>query len=206
MMKSGIRLVIGGMVAVGGVALVGCSDKPHGYGQERPPVDQLDSRDRGLQSKEVVDASDLLVQKILALPEFNGPTRRPVVVTNIENRTTEPNFNYDIFLQRLKTNIGEHGRDRIFLVDDRAHINKVRSSELETGGGAPPDTFGQGGHPNNGGGVVVPPTSVQPEWELSGVVSELPNRGTSYYHFEFSLNNVQTRETIPLAYEVRVGR
>ena len=42
--------------------------------------------------------------------------------------------------------------------------------------------------------------------ELSGVVSELPNRGTSYYHFEFSLNNVQTRETIPLAYEVRVGR
>ena len=51
-----------------------------------------------------------------------------------------------------------------------------------------------------------PGASVQPEWELSGVVSELPNRGTSYYHFEFNLNNVITRETIPLAYEVRVGR
>jgi hypothetical protein len=205
MVKSGIRLVIGGVVAVSGVTLVGCSDKPHSYGQERPPIDQLDDRDRGLQSKEVVDASDLLVQKILALPEFNGPNRRPVVVTNIENRTTSPNFNYDIFLQRLKTNIGAHGRDRIFLVDNRAHINKVRSSELEFGGG-PQDTFGQGGHPANGGGTTVPPTSVQPEWELSGVVSELPNRGTSYYHFEFSLNNVITRETIPLAYEVRVGR
>jgi hypothetical protein len=167
-------------------------------------VDQLDDRDRGLQSKEVVDASDLLVQKILALPEFNGPTRRPVVVTNIENRTTEPGFNYDIFLQRLKTNLGQYGRDRIFLVDNRAHINKVRSSELETGG-AGPDTFGQGDGRNQGG-AIVPPTSVQPEWELSGVVSELPNRGTSYYHFEFSLNNVVTRETIPLAYEVRVGR
>lgn len=205
MVKSGIRMVIGGVIAVSGVALVGCSDKPHSYGQERPPVDQLDSRDRGLQSKEVVDASDLLVQKILALPEFNGPTRRPVVVTNIENRTTSPNFNYDIFLQRLKTNIGQYGRDRIFLVDNRAHINKVRSSELETGGAAP-DTFGQGDKRNAGGGVVVPPTSVQPEWELSGVVSELANRGTSYYHFEFSLNNVMTRETIPLMYEVRVGR
>lgn len=180
---------------------VGCSDKPHSYGQDRPPVDQLDSRDRGLQSKEVVDASDLLVQKILALPEFNGPTRRPVVVTNLENHTTNPSFNYDIFLQRLKTNIGEHGRDRIFLVDNKAHINKVRSSELETGGA--PDTFGQtDGHAAG----TVPPTSVQPEWELSGVVSELPNRGTSYYHFEFNLNNVITRETIPLSYEVRVGR
>jgi hypothetical protein len=203
--SSGIRLVIGGVVAVGGVGLVGCSDKPHGYGQDRPPVDQLDSRDRGLQSKEVVDASDLLVQKILALPEFNGPTRRPVVVTNIENRTTEPNFNYDIFLQRLKTNIGEHGRDRIFLVDNRAHINKVRSEEIETtGGGGAQGGFGQGDGRQVGGGG--PGASVQPEWELSGVVSELPNRGTSYYHFEFNLNNVITRETIPLAYEVRVGR
>lgn len=187
-----ITLLATGLLTL--ATVVGCSDKPHSYGQERPPVDQLDDRDRGLQSKEVVDASDLLVQKILALPEFNGPTRRPVVVTNIENRTTSPNFNYDIFLQRLKTNIGEHGRDRIFLVDNRTHINKVRSSELET---VPADASHNGG---------VPSTSVQPEWELSGVVSELPNRGTSYYHFEFNLNNVMTRETIPLAYEVRVGR
>ncbi|HZZ42717.1 MAG TPA: hypothetical protein VFE58_07250 [Tepidisphaeraceae bacterium] len=185
------------------MALVGCSDKPHSYGQDRPPVDQLDSRDTGLQSKEVVDASDLLVQKILALPEFNGPTRRPLVVTNLENHTTNPIFNYDIFLQRLKTNLGEHGRDRIFLLDNKAHINQVRSSEIETAPGAPRDQFGQtDGRP----GAAPPSQSVQPEWELSGVVSELPNRGTDYYHFEFNLNNVITRETIPLSYEVRVGR
>jgi hypothetical protein len=203
MVKSGIRLVLGGVMGVAGMAVVGCSsDKPEWYGRERPPVDQLDSRDRGLQSKEVVDASDQLVQKILALPEFNGPNRRPVVVTRIENRTTSPHFNYDIFIQRLKTNIGANGRDRIFLVSNREKINRVRSEELETGAG--PDTFGQ--TDRRGGVVNVPPTSVQPEWELSGVVSELPNRGTSYYHFEFSLNNVITRETIPLAYEVRVGR
>ncbi len=142
MVKSGFGIVCCGLLGVG---IVGCADKPHGYGQDRPPVDQLDSRDAGLQSKEVVNASDLLVQKILALPEFNGPNRRPVVVTKIENRTTEANFNYDIFLQRLKTNIGQYGRDRIFLVDNRAHINRVRSEELETGGapGAAPDTFGQ---------------------------------------------------------------
>lgn len=187
--------------AVAAVTLVsligGCSDKPHWYGQERPPVDELDTRDRGLQSKEVVDASDLLVQKILALPEFNGPNRRPIVVTSINNRTTSPYFNYDIFLQRLKTNIGQHGRDRIFLVDNKQHINRVRSEEIE----GSTDTFGQGG-----GNNMTMPGSVQPEWELSGTVSELPNRGTSYYHFEFSLNNLLTRETIPLAYEVRVAR
>src|SRR4051812_31621808 len=79
------QIATGLALTTGLITTIGCSDKPHSYGQARPPVDQIDDRDRGLQSKEVVNASDLLVQKILRLPEFNGPNRRPVVVTAIQN-------------------------------------------------------------------------------------------------------------------------
>ena len=50
--------------SIGIAAIAGCShhDKPHNYGKARPPVDELDSRDRGLQSKDVVSASDQMAQ------------------------------------------------------------------------------------------------------------------------------------------------
>lgn len=177
----------------------GCqSDKPHDYGQMRPSITDLDSRDKGLQSKDVVDASDQVAMELLSLPDFNGPTRKTVVVTNIENKTQNPYFNYDIFIARLKTNIAKQGRDRIMLIENKARITQQRSSELET---TPADRFGQ-----TGGTAQVSPQSIQPEFDLYGVVTSLPNRGTDYYHFEFSLTNLATREQIPIGFDVRVGK
>ncbi len=65
MTKSRLFTALAVAVASAGI---GCSsDKPHGYGQQRPPVDQLDSRDRGLQSKDVVNASDQMAMDLLQL-------------------------------------------------------------------------------------------------------------------------------------------
>jgi hypothetical protein len=47
-------------------AMIGCSDKPHEYGKERPPVDEIDGRDTGLQSKDVVNASDKMARNCSA--------------------------------------------------------------------------------------------------------------------------------------------
>src|SRR2546423_12492190 len=45
----------------------GCTrDIPNEYGNQRPPVDTIDERDRGLQSKDVVSASDLMARDLLA--------------------------------------------------------------------------------------------------------------------------------------------
>src|ERR1035437_5520719 len=89
------------------VAAIGChSDRPHEYGEQRPPVTDLAEDDRGLQSKDVVDASDQLAQDLLADPKLNASTTQwTMVVTGMENTTTDPRFNYDIFTQRLKVSI-----------------------------------------------------------------------------------------------------
>lgn len=187
-MRNWTMLVVVAVLA----SLVGCRT----YQSERPPVDQLDKRDRGLQSKDVVDASERMAQELLGLAELNQPTRQTVVVTNVENKTSNPYWNYDIFLRRLKGVIARNGRDRIALIGNRENVQNLRNSELE--GGA--DDFGQGG------GQRPVQGSIQPEWALQGTVSDLPNRGTNYYYFDFALTNIRTRETIPVAFEVRVAR
>src|SRR6185295_1558232 len=126
-----------------------------------------------------------------------------MVFSNVENQTTNPHFNYDIFLERLRANIGAQGRDRLFLVENKARVNRLRSEEIE-GGGAPPDQFGQGA--GNAGGAGAPQTSIQPEWDLNGKVSEMPNRGTSYYLLSFYITHLQPREQSPLNWGVKVER
>ncbi len=182
-------------------ALAGChSDRPHEYGQMRPDPGDLDRRDRGLQSRDVLEASEAVAQQVMALPEMNQATRQTIVVTRVTNDTSNPYFNYDIFLRRLRAEIAKTGRDRIFLVENRSRVAQVRNSEIENGS---EDEFGQGGGAT---GLPVPRSSVQPEWELYGQFTNLPNRGTDYYLGEFILTNIKTREQIPLMWEGRVGR
>jgi hypothetical protein len=196
-----------GLAALAGLGLAGCVDhKPEGYYNERPPVDELYHRDRGLQSSEVVEASDLLVERILSLPEVNrSPTRLTVVFTGLEDLTTTRQFNYDIFLERLKTNIAEQGRDRIAIVSNRDNYYRTRSEELDI-----PirerDEFGQGdGHLR---GVPIA-NRIQPDFAMTGKVMEIRNRGTSYYLFTFSLADIRSNGgglEIPLRYEVKVRK
>lgn len=187
------------LMAMGLLVVAGCySDRPHEYGQERPPVTDLDSRDRGLQSKDVVDASDSLAMDLLAAPELNASrTQWTLVVTGVENRTTDPQFNYDIFIERLRVNLSRHGQGRIRLIENRDRANDLRNREWE----GTRDDFGQGGGGGAGAG------SVQPQYALYGKMMELPNRGTSYYMCEFNVTNMRTREQVwSRAYEVKVAR
>src|SRR5947208_770422 len=146
-------IAVFGLAALG--ALVGCSSdhKPDNYHRERPAVDELNSRDRGLQSSEVVEASDILAQKILALPEVSQSQRRlTVVFDHLEDQTRTRQFNYDIFLERLKTNIAEQGRKDISIVSNKKNYYGVRERELD----APVarrerDDYGQGDGRGKGG-------------------------------------------------------
>ena len=197
-----------GLAALTGLGMAGCASdhKPDGYAYERPPVEDLDPSDRGLQSSEVVEASDLLVQKIMSLPEVqNSPTRLTVVFTNLEDLTTTRQFNYDIFLERLKTNIAEQGRRQIAIVSNKDTYYRTRSQELDLPRGER-DDFGQG---ERRGGVTPVANRIQPDYAMNGKVMEIRNRGTSYYLFTFALSDIRTNGgglEIPLRYEVKVRK
>lgn len=178
-------------------------DKPHEYGRQRPPVEELDPRDRGLQSKDVVVASDQMAQDLLALPELNESRHQwTIVVDRVENRTTGNRFDMNIFLYRLKNNLAKYGRGRVALIENKARYRDVQSRELE--GEREGDEFGQGG----GGGRPAPgPAGIQPDFGLYARITEMPNRGTSYYFCEFTLTNLKTRQQVwNNAYEVKVAR
>ena len=88
---------LGGMVTVLVVA-GGCShDRPDRYGEMRPPIDEIDRRDSGLQSKDVVQASDQMAQDLLADEQLNrSHTRWTIVVDRVENRTVNSRFDLDV--------------------------------------------------------------------------------------------------------------
>jgi hypothetical protein len=189
-------LAVMGLMGVMALAGAGCShDKPHEYGQQRPPVDELDSRDSGLQSKDVVNAADQMANDLLSNPDLNASkTQWTIVVDKVENNTINSRFDMNIFLEALKSRLAQQGRGRVQLIENRQKLRDLQSSELE---GEREDT------PPGAPG----PRGIQPDYSLYARVSELPNRGTSFYLLDFTLTNLNNR-TIAWtnSYEVKVAR
>lgn len=194
--KSFATLTLGGVLVLGG-----CSEthKPEEYDRMRPDVNEISRRDRGLQSSEVVECSEKLVAEILTLPEVTQSSRRlTVVFTNLEDLTRRRQINYDIFLERLKTEVSYKGRDRIAIVTNRDKFYDTRNRELDPA------------RRERDGAVTAPPANrIQPDFALTGKVMDLPNRGTDYYLFTFSLTDIRTDGgglEVPFRYEVRVRK
>lgn len=192
-------------LAAAAAVLGGCAsnDKPEKYHRERPDVTELNSRDRGLQSAEVVEASEKLASELLALPEVQQSSRRlTVVFTNLEDLTRRRQFNYDIFLERLKTELSYKGRDKIAIVTNRDKFYDTRNRELDPAR-AERDDAGRARD------VAPPANRVQPDFAMTGKVMDLPNRGTDYYLFTFSLTDIRSNgggTEIPLRFEARTRR
>jgi hypothetical protein len=189
-----------GVVAAGLVlGAIGChEDRPHDYGEQRPPVDQRDPRDSGLQSKDVIAASDKMAMDILgSIPELNeSPHRWTVVIDHVDNLSADRRQNYDIFIERVRSNLSRNGRGRVQLIENKAKLHDLQSRELEN----ERDDFGQGG-------VKSQPKGVQPDYALYGKIMEMPNRATSYFLIQFALTDLRSREQVWVNdYEVKVLR
>jgi hypothetical protein len=181
----------------------GCyTDKPHGYGQERPSVYDIDNRDRGLQSKEVNESADQMAADLLSLPALNRSREQwTIVTTPVDDQTLDRHgrANYNIFIQALQDRLARQSEGRVTLIANRNDFYKKRSDELEGGGR---DEFGQTGGDTPGAGDAI-----SPDYSLDGVVMDMPNRGTNYYQIQFRLTNLRNR-TIPWnrVYSVKVAR
>ena len=181
----------------------GChTDTPHDYGQQRPSVYDVDKRDRGLQSADVNMAADQMAADLLALPALNRSREQwTIVTTPVDDQTIDRRgrANYNIFIQALQDRIARQSEGRVTLIANRDKFYNTRSRELEGGG---PDEFGQTG--GDTGGAA---NAVSPDYELTGTIMDMPNRGTNYYQIQFQLNNIRNR-TIPWTrvYPVKVAR
>jgi hypothetical protein len=149
-------------------------------------VQSLSADDRGLQSKDVVQASDQMAMDLLKLPELNdSQTQWMVVVMGMENATSDYRTNYDIFINRLKSDLAQQGHGRVTLIQNLNRYRDLQSRELEVG-----NTVG-----------------TQPQFALHGLVNDLPNRGHNYYLFQFDLTDLQSRQIVwTNKYEVKVDR
>lgn len=164
--------------------VIGCThdDKPHEYGRQRPPIDELDSRDRGLQSKDLVASTDTIAMEILSLEELNSSQAKwTIVAMPVENQTTTAQANYDIFIDRLKTSLFQHGRGRVALIENRDRYREMQNRELDPAAERE-DPMGQTGR-----STAPNPAGTQPDFALYAKMQELPNRATSLYRIEFNI-------------------
>lgn len=203
-MPSGrIGMTAASVFLAGLAAATGCSsDKPHDYGRERPSINEIDSRDRGLQSADVNHAADQMAADLLSDPQLNASrTQWTIVTTPATDRTLDRRgrINYDIFIQALQDRLARQGQGRITLIANRDQFYDLRNKEREGGGR---DEFGQ-----TGGGTPAAAGAVNPDYALTGVVMDMPNRGTNYYQIEFRVQDLRNR-TIPWTrlYSVKVAR
>ena len=168
-------------VTVIALSMLGCEDKPHEYGQSRPPIDQIDSEGEGLQSKDLMQQADQMAMSLLKLPALNASdTKWTIVAQAMENQTVSQRQSLDIFVDAVKSRLYAQGGDRISLIENRDRYHDLQARELE-------------GAQQEGAQV---PAGIQPQFVLYGKMQELPNRGTSTYRAEFNLTNFKTREIV----------
>jgi hypothetical protein len=198
-MKIGPKALLGLGLAALGVA--GCNQhRPNDYHEQRGDVDALDREDRGLQSKDVVTASNQMARDLLTSPDLRRSKEQwTMVVTTMKDHTRGGQFgtNYDIFIERLRTELASQGRGQVTLVTNKAKITNLRNKELD----GERDDFQQGG----GGGRGM--SRVQPDFALRGDVYNMPNRANDFYLLSFTVTDLKSGTDVWVnKYEVKVAR
>ena len=178
------------------VGLGGCEHEYHDPPRQRQPVDALNGYDRGLQSPDLLQCTDRMCDDLLASQPLSGDHAPLTIVAAevFENQTVSRHRPYNIFIDRLKTELARRAHGRVQLVENLDRYRGIQREEVEVPAGAD--------------GKPLPlPAGVQPDFVLYGKVAELPNRETSTYRFEFNLTDLHNRTIVwTNEYLVKVDR
>lgn len=171
------------LLGLSAALLGGCAKD---YSDARPPVDSIDPKAAGLQGADVEKSADQMARDLLAMPEINRPGAGTmfIVVDKVEDKTYGQ-FDLNIFLQAVRTKLVRMSGGRVQIVENRARFHELRARELERERevpGMPPPPPG--------------PAGDQPDFSLYAVISELPERTTSYYRLDFQLTSLNTRRIV----------
>ena len=164
-----VTLLSAAVISMGGLAACETTTPDFGRTTTRP-ADQRVSSERGLASKDLVSATDDMTQSIASMPEFrDAPYRVQIVMDRVQNRTSMPARDFDIYLARIRANLNQSGaRYNIGFVENRSSLEAVRARE-----GAPAIDY-----------------QTKADDTLKGVFYDLPNRGSEYYLLTFQIVNL----------------
>ncbi len=185
--KNRLFRICSSTLLAGALFLTGCAQ--HGYSYYRPGVSAFDPGDQGLQSRDLVDMTNRLAADLLKIPEIaQNPNKVIIVMTGIDNKTSQPWQNDQIYLARMRALLNQYARNRIAFVIQPQQLQQLQQQELGSTGGA---DFGQSTR-----GQVPQNTRMIPQYALKGVFYDLPNSATTYYLCTFQLVNLQTGELV----------
>lgn len=132
-----------------------------------------------LTSADLVAATDDMARSIASRLDITDRSSPPhIVVGDIENRTTVPHQNYDVFLARLRTQLQSSGaREGLTFLGRRDEIDRQRRREYADAAGAPFETSA--------------------DYVLTCVVYDFPSGGTNYVLLDYQLVQLRAAESGP---------
>ncbi len=172
-------------------ALSGCQSEPPRVPNQgattTAPLDKRLPSERGLASRDLVTATDEMVESIANHPEFiNAPYRVQIVMDRVVNRTTMPARDFDIYLARIRAHLNESGaRYNLGFVLPKAEIEDLRRKE-----GLDP--------------VGSSDFASKADYVLRGVFYDAPSGGTNTYLLTFQVVDLHDAQiTWEGSYEVK---
>lgn len=171
--------IVIGAAALPALLLAGCQNSPpEDYGRTTTvPVDQRQSYERGLASKDLTAATDDMVRSIAAKPEIrDSPYRVQIVMADVVNNTSMPARNFDIYLARIRALLNQtDSRYNIGFVTEKSRVEQLRRSEgLDPAGGSS--------------------YASKADYALQGEFYDLPNQGSNYYLLTFQIVDLSDGE------------
>lgn len=171
-----------------GLALIGCDTTPRNEGAAKSYriESRLPSEGPQLGSADLVVASEQAVASIADVSEIRdeeGPT--VVVMDRIENETSDPSADFQIYLARIRALLNESGAQRdLAFVADRSRASSIRARE---------------------GLSSEEPTRVRPKYALTGIFYDMPRGQTNYNLLTFQLIDLTSELVIwENSYEVKL--
>ena len=158
--------------------LSGCSSTPSNRGASGGRMDPSSDSPAeygtlDLKSQDLVTATDQMARDIAQRLDVANRDNRPIIfVGQIENDTSRPEQEYQIFLNRLRAQLLASGsREKLDMRRERSFVEQQRSREF---GGKDPDK-------------TAAAYQSSAEYVLTCIVQDMPTRGTNYYLLEYQL-------------------
>lgn len=168
------------------IVLAGCASNPpmnqgtSGYRMDPTHDSPAEYGSQSPRSQDLVTATDRMAMSIAQRLDIVNQQSRPIIyVGEIENKTSLPQKDFQVFLARLRAQLQQSGaRHGLDFVRERAFIERERTREY--GGKDPQSTAGA--------------YTSRADYVLTCEVYDLPSGGTNYFMFDYQL--VQLRDAV----------